>query len=161
MTDSKIRKKLFAEVTASIWFETASDRAEQLVEHFLARRGIELLNNVTYDTQKKRRTVVSFNVRYKVHGGWRSDFVRKLEIDAADLGVELRNLTVEVVRREIPAECPRKECAPCAIALNPALAQVQTAIKHAHTEVTRRVEEAKPDTLPTRRKLFKILGGNS
>ena len=163
MTDSKTRKKLYAEVLAKIWFDAPADQIEQLVTHFLARRGIELVTDVGYVTAKKRK-IASFAVRYKVHGGWRSDFARKLEIDAKDLGVDLQNLNIEVSRREIPAECPRKECYPCSVALDP-----RKAFEPASTPPIQVPPQDRPGPVLTydepdtvhRRKIFKFLGGSA
>lgn len=113
---TKIRKKLYAEVTARISFVTKGDtNAKRLVDNFLSRRGIVLVDEPTYESVDRwvQRFKVTFTVSYKVHGGWRSDFVKKIEQDSIDMKVEVEDLDIEVSRREIPEECPRKECPPC------------------------------------------------
>lgn len=117
------RKKVYAEVLAEIQFTAPShDDAERLVTNFLARRGITQHGNVQYGKPGHKKTVaVRFSASYRVHGGWPSDFVKKIESDASDMGTEVSNLQVSVTRTEIPAECPRKECFPCNWAVNPEL----------------------------------------
>lgn len=116
---AKIRKKLYAEVTAQITFlAPTSEDAEKLRGNFLQRRGIVLVDAGKLERLNVHRksTRSTFTVTYKVHGGWRSDFIKKLEQDAIDTGVPVTELEVTVSRREIPEECPRKDCGPCEFA---------------------------------------------
>lgn len=111
--DKKIRKKLYAEVIADISFTTKSrEDAEKIVTNFHKRRGVVPVGETAYSSHRGS-TAVSFKVSYRVHGGWRSDFVKKMETDANDTGIAIENLEIMVHRTEIPNECPRRECPPC------------------------------------------------
>lgn len=119
------KKKVFAEVQAVITLtaQTSKD-AEALAEHFLKRRGI----TGSWSKKTANGKTVEVAATYRVHGGWASDFVRKITYDAADLGIDLKDLDVQTTRTEIPSECPRQECMPCAVALNPAAAVRDTSV---------------------------------
>jgi hypothetical protein len=144
-----VKKKVYAEVHATIRFKTDSkDSALKLAEHFLKRRGIL----GTFETEGKgRSTRVTMTVTYRVHGGWRSDFIRKIEYDAKDLGVEVRDLDINTERNEIPDQCPRKECLPCARAIDPSFTP-------AHKVQDQGAEEyqTEPDTVEPKRKWYQF-----
>lgn len=127
------KKKVYAEVSATItYIADTKDNAVKLAEHFLSRRGIE--GSYELLEEAKRSATVKMHVVYRVHGGWRSDFVRKIEYDARDLGVTLYNFTVDAARVEIPEQCPRKECSPCAHAVNPDLRYSDLELEHRYRE---------------------------
>lgn len=108
------KKKVFAEVRAVIDVSTDKrEDTERLVRHFLQRRGI--VETAPAEFAKSGKHAV-MQVAYRVHGGWASDFMRKLTYDAKDLGIELIDLSVNTTRTEIPGECPRQECKPCEFA---------------------------------------------
>lgn len=116
---AKIRKKLYAQISATITFIGKNrDDVERLTSNFLQRRGISIVGTPSFYSAEHRRgkMVVTFTVTYRVHGGWRSDFIRKIEQDALDLGIEITDLDVTVRRQEIPEACPRKDCGPCEFA---------------------------------------------
>lgn len=116
---TKTKRKVYASVRAVITFSTKNrSDAEQLSSNFLSRKGITQHEDAVYSSDRKR-TTVTLVVDYRVHGGWRSDFVRKVEADASDLGIDVEDLSVEAERTEIPHECPRRECIPCSIAIDP------------------------------------------
>jgi hypothetical protein len=115
----RLRKKIYAEATAIISFMGYDKQGLlNLTNNFLARRGIETIDSPTIRPVGKSGSLhrVHFAVKYRVHGGWRSDFIKKIDSDARDLNVEILDLLVEVTRREIPTECPRKACEPCQVA---------------------------------------------
>lgn len=120
-TPQSRRKKLFALVEATITptVRTRED-AERLAKAFLSRRGLipveETVIGSNSGTFGAKTWYARIKVTYKVHGGWRSDFVRKVTLDAQELSIEILALDVEAIRTEIPNECPRKECVPCMIA---------------------------------------------
>lgn len=107
----KHQKKVYTEAIARISFTASEVDAQRICDAFLARKGIEL-ETISRSPQWRELVIIDMTVKYRVHGGWRSDFLRKLQIDAQDLGLDL-DFTVNVERREIPRECPRKECVPC------------------------------------------------
>lgn len=107
--------KLYAEVTAGIAFNASEKDAERLYAHFTARRGITVRKSLTKTAIAGKRWM--FEVTYRVHGGWKSDFAKKLETDATDTGVAIPGLEIVITRKEIPEECPRKECTACSFAL--------------------------------------------
>jgi hypothetical protein len=145
--NSKIRKKLYAEVTATISFTTKSEEdATKLTSNFLERRGIELTEGPQYtEVKRKGPTTSQFTVTYRVHGGWRSDFVKKMESDAIDMGVEIKDLEISVSRLEIPKECPRQSCGPCEFARGERDSPLETVPKK-----TKRKQD-EPDTLPAKK----------
>jgi hypothetical protein len=142
--DKKIRKKLYAQVEAEITFSTKSkDDAAQIVKNFYKRRGIVPLGDPVYESRRDS-TVVTFKVVYKVHGGWRSDFIKKVESDANDTGVAIENLEVLVIRTEIPKECPRRECPPCDFATGKTRTPPADPVRRRREPVT--VEDEEPET---------------
>lgn len=128
--------KIYAEVIADITFDASRQDAEALYRHFAGRKSIE-----TSDFKKITRGRWYFEAVYRVHGGWASDFVKKIEYDAQDAHVEPKNLVITTHRREIPEECPRKECRACSYVLDPSLRLVAP-------------KETKPDTLDKRKRRF-------
>lgn len=142
-TTAKIRKKIYAKVFATITYKCKNDdEATRITNNFLKRRGIELVDAVHYEkvSLTRKETKVSFSVFYKVHGGWRSDFIKKMESDSIDTGVELTDVDILISRTEIPNECPRKECLPCSFARG----ERTSAFKSIHDSSSR---SAEPDTL--------------
>jgi len=115
---TKQRKKVYAEVIAKISFTGAEEDVLRIAAQFLGRRGITMRSDIgrTKASPWSSAIRVDFEVSYRVHGGWRSDIVRKIETDAADLGASFFDLEVEIQRTELPQECPRRECVPCAVA---------------------------------------------
>jgi hypothetical protein len=85
-----------------------SPRAREVVARFLERREIDPVDQPIFAHGRAILTVA-----YTVHGGYYSDFVRKLGADADDLEAEITGLNVEVERIEIPMNCPRTECDIC------------------------------------------------
>ena len=154
---TKIRKKLFAEVTAKISFTTKGDHAAQtLVKNFLARKGIVLVDEPTYEYDRwATRCKVTFTVTYKVHGGWRSDFVKKIEQDSVDMKVTVEDLEIDVSRREIPEECPRKECPPCDFVKG--IVRPPRAPERREADTSRADANTTPDYAPVLKRRF--LGG--
>ena len=113
---SSRQNKVYTEATATIAFVTTTrDDAEYLMISFLSRRGLDQHGSPRYE--ELRRKVASWRARvtvsYRVHGGWKSDFIKKIESDALDAGIEIRELDVVIDRHEIPDECPRPNCVPC------------------------------------------------
>lgn len=159
----RLQRKIYTEVAAEIAVTTDAGDSDALVETFLMRKGIELASTVEHDTHPRKSTpplvTARFKVTYRVHGGWRSDFVKKIESDAADLGIIINGLLVEVERREIPERCPRKICVPCSIAMSP----VKSRIVHPNPPVpdTVKPDQSEPDIVkPKRFSKFRFLGGN-
>lgn len=151
MSDSpRIRKKVYAEATATISFVTKGDwPSTKLIKNFLGRRGISLVGDVIVEPLgRSLRFRTTLTVRYRVHGGWRSDFVRKIEQDALDMRIDLQDLSVKVERREIPTECPRTECDPCRIAQEIQIVASGSGPEEAHARRGVTAFDSPPDVMP-------------
>ncbi|HEY6018827.1 MAG TPA: hypothetical protein VIY48_02750 [Candidatus Paceibacterota bacterium] len=117
-SSSKLRTKLYTEAVATISF-VAMNRgdAEHLTINFLSRKGLLQHGNPKFQTLTRGRCRATTTVSYRVHGGWKSDFVKKIEADANDAGIEITDIEVILERKEMPDQCPRSECIPCSAAV--------------------------------------------